>query len=129
MRWASPPDNVADKPVERQIVQADVVQELQPLANFDQNLVRDGRLFRGQFERIEKRLRFRDVHAHDIGEILAADPYIERLFAQPRAVAVGTSCVPAIAAQKDADVQLVFLGFEMVEEAANAAEAGPPLIT
>ncbi len=49
------------KPVERQIIQADIVQELQALSNLNQNLVRDCVLFGCQFESIEERLGLGNV--------------------------------------------------------------------
>ena len=74
--------------VERQVLQPDVVQELQPLADLDQDLVGDGGLFRRQLERVEERLRLGDVHAHDLGQVLAAHAHVQRFLAQPRAVAL-----------------------------------------
>ena len=42
------------KPVQRQVFEPDVVQELQPLADLDQDLVGDGRFFRRQLQRARK---------------------------------------------------------------------------
>ena len=62
-------------------------------------------------------LRLGDVHAHDLGQVLAAHAHVERLLAQARALAFGAERIAAIAAQEDAHVQLVLLGFQVVEEA------------
>ena len=57
------------KPVERQILQAHVVQELQPLPDLDQNLVGDRRLLRAQVPALSKNCcASRDVHPHDVGD-------------------------------------------------------------
>jgi hypothetical protein len=70
-------------------------------------------------ERAEEFVRLGDVHAHDFRQVLAAHAHVERLFAQARALAIGAERVAAIAAHENAHVQLVFLGFQMVEEAAD----------
>ena len=54
MRCASPPESVDEKPVQREIFQADVVQELEALADLDQDLVGDGGFFGRQFERLKE---------------------------------------------------------------------------
>ncbi len=105
--------------VEREVVQPDVVEELQPLADLDENLVGDGGFFRAQLERVEKLLRRADVHAHHLGQVASADAHVEGFLAQPRALAFRTQRVAPVAAQKHAHVQLVLLGFQVVEEAAD----------
>ena len=42
------------QPVEREVFEADVVQELQPLADLDQDLVGDRRLFGRELQRVEE---------------------------------------------------------------------------
>ena len=56
-------------------------------------------------------------HAID-GQV--ADPHVARLAAQARAAAVGARQIAAIAAEEHADVHLVFLLLEPLEEAADA---------
>ena len=46
--------------------------------------------------------------------------YVARFTPQPRAVAIGTGEIAAVAAEKHADVDLVFLPLEPAEEAAHA---------
>ncbi len=67
----------------------------------------------------EKLLRLGDVHAHDIGQVLAVDADIERFLAQARALAIRAERVAAIAAEEDAHVHLVLLGLQVIEEAAD----------
>ena len=54
--------------VQRQIVEADVVQEFQALADFDQDLVGDCRFFGRQFERLKELVGLLDVQLHHIGD-------------------------------------------------------------
>ena len=56
-----------------------------------------------------KIVRLGDVHAHHIGDILAGHAHVQRLLAQPRAVAIRTPRIAAVAAQEHPHVQLVFL--------------------
>jgi hypothetical protein len=107
------------EPVEREVVQADVVEELQALADFDQDLFGDGGLFGTQLQAIEKALRFRDVHAVHVAQILAAHLYVEGILAQAGALALGTQRIAAITAEEDTHVELVLLGFQVIEEAAD----------
>ena len=106
--------------VERQVLQADVVQEFQPLADLDQDLVGDAGLFRASSSSARKNsCASRDIHAHDFAEVLAADPHVERLLAQARAAAIRAERVAAVPAQEDAHVHLVLLAFQVLEEAAD----------
>ena len=57
------------KPVERKILQPHVVQELQPLPDFDQDLVGDGHLLGRKLERKEELLGLRDIHPRQVGQI------------------------------------------------------------
>ena len=107
------------QPVQRQIVEPDVVQEFQALADFDQDLVGDGRFFRRQFERFKELVGLLDVQLHDIGDGFAGDPHVERLGAQARTIAVRAVGVASIAAQKDAHVDFVLLGLHFGERIMN----------
>ena len=53
--------------IQREIFQPHVVEEFQALADLDEDFFGDRGLFRGKFQALEKLLRFRDIHAHDIG--------------------------------------------------------------
>ena len=107
------------QPIEREVFQADVVEKFQALADLDENLLGDGGFFGAEAEREEELLRLGDVHAHDLGEVHAADADVERFLAQARALALRAERVAAVAAQEDAHVDLVLLGFQVIEEAAD----------
>ena len=49
------------QPIERQIIEPDIVQEFQALANFDQDLVGDGRFFGRKFQRLKELVGLLDV--------------------------------------------------------------------
>ena len=108
------------EPVERQIIQPDIVQELQALPDLHQDLVGDRALLRAP---APARRRTRNASAmfmlRHVGQVLAADPHVESFLAQPRALALGALRIAAIAAQEDAHVQLVLLRLEVVEELAD----------
>src|SRR5580658_7815633 len=70
------------KAVQRQIIQPDVVEELQTLADLDQDLVRDGRFFGREFERFKKMVRLLDIELGHSGDGLAGDANVERVGAQ-----------------------------------------------
>ena len=107
------------KAVEREVFEPHIVEELQALADLHQDLVGDGGLFRGEFQASKNSQRLGDVHAHDIGQVLAAHAHVERLLAQARALAFRAERVAAVAAEEHAHVQLVLLGFQVIEEAAD----------
>src|SRR5947207_1633707 len=58
-------------------------------------------------------------HPADVGDVLIVDEDVACFLAKTRAAAIRANRVAAVTAQKDADMQLVFLGFEIVEELAN----------
>jgi hypothetical protein len=60
-----------------------------------------------------------DVHFYDVAQVLPADANVQRLFAQPRALALRTERVAAVSAHEYAHVQLVLLALEEIEEAAD----------
>src|SRR6185369_7390882 len=64
----------------------------------------------------------RDVHTDGVADILTAYPYPECILAQTRSVAVGTAGIAAIPAEQNAHVDLVFLGFQVLEEFAHRVE-------
>lgn len=60
-----------------------------------------------------------------------ASTYLDlpRFQPQPRPVAVRAQRISAITAQKDADVQLIFLALQMIEESTNSQKLPSPLRT
>src|ERR1035438_2129612 len=64
----------------------------------------------------EKVPRFRDVHARHVRQVASAHAHVERLLAQPRALALRALRIAAVAAQKHAHVQPIFLGFQVIEK-------------
>src|SRR5437879_2710895 len=90
-REAEPPPFAArqraGRPVERQVVEADVQQQAEPLADLLEHAPGDGRLPLGQREGVEERARVLDGLPHDVRDRAAADLDAERLRAQPRALA------------------------------------------
>ena len=106
--------------VERQVVQAHVAQESQTLADFLQHLLGDGLFLFRELEAAEKRLRLADREGRHLVDRAVGHLHGARFAPQPRPAAVRAREIPAIAAEKDADVHLVFLLVEPAEEAANA---------
>ncbi len=64
----------------------------------------------------------RGGHAADFGDGFSGDADGAGFLAQARAIAIGAGGVAAIAAEENADVQLVFFAFEILEEAFDADE-------
>src|SRR5439155_368124 len=89
MKWPLPlaARQRAGRPVERQVVEADVHQEAEPLADLLEHAPGDGRLPLGQREGVEERAGVLDGLPHDVRDRAAADLDAERLRAQPRALA------------------------------------------
>ena len=109
------------QPVERQVVEADVAQERQPAADLAQHLLGDRRfLLRRAASSAKNCCASRTVSADTDVDRPAADAHVARLAPQPRAAAVGTGQVAAVAAEEHADVHLVLLPLEPAEEAADA---------
>ena len=77
-----------------------------------------------QFEAVHELPRLRHGHRADFRDGFSGDANRARLGAQPRAVAIRADRVTAIAAQKHAHVQLVFLAFEPGEKAVHAVISG-----
>ncbi len=108
------------QPVQRQVVQADVAEEAQPLDDLAQHLVGNRGVLLAKRERAEELLRLADRHRRGAVDGLARHAHVARLAAQPRAAAVRARQVAAIAAQEHADVHLVLLALEPREEPADA---------
>ena len=105
--------------IERQVIEPDIVKEFETLADFDEDFLGDGGLFGRKCERAEEFVRLGDVHLDDLGDVLAAHANVERFLAEARALAIGAQRVAAVTAHEDAHVELVFLAFQVVEEAAD----------
>jgi hypothetical protein len=106
--------------IQAQIVEADVAQEHQPAPDLLQHLLGDRRLFLGERQRFEECLRLAHRERRDAIDGAAGDVHVAGLAAQPCAAAIRAGQVSAVAAQEDADVNLVFLLFEPAEEAADS---------
>ena len=77
----------AGGPVQREVVEADVHQEAEPLADLLEHPPRDRRLALAQRQRREEPRGVLDGEAHDVGDRAAADLEPERLRPQARAAA------------------------------------------
>ena len=98
MRWLSPPDNVPEARGERQIIEPDVDQELEPLADFLEHAHADFVLLGGQVLRQvgEPFAGALDRQFGDLGDVLAGDLDAQRLGLEPGAVAGGAGHVGEI---------------------------------
>ena len=96
MRWPSPPESVAALRAERQIADADVDEEAQPLANLAQHAAGDEMLALGELERFEQRQRVGNRQVDVLGEPPALDAHRAALRPQPLAVARRTRLQRAV---------------------------------
>ncbi len=112
------------QPVQREVVEADVGEELQAPRDLGQHLARNRGVLLAEREVAEERAGLADGERGDAIDRLSTDAHVPRLAPQPRAVAVRARQVAAVAAQEHPDVHLVFLPFEPAEEPADAAVAG-----
>ena len=108
--------------IERQVTQADLVQEAQPVADFLQDCFGNGRLRRVQFELVEEVPSLDDAQSDHFSNAVPGHADRPRLFAQARPVAFGAGGVAAITAEENAHVQLVLLALQPGEEAFDAGE-------
>ena len=122
--------------VERQVFKTDIVQELEALSDFGEDLACDAGFFRREGQGGKEVCGLGDIETGDVGygeagPGLNADgrrqdrlPHadIEGLFAKTRAVAVRAFRVSAVSAQEHTHVHLVLLGFVVVEKLADAVE-------
>ena len=110
------------QPVQRQILQANIVQELQPLLYLLQNFSRDLRLLARELQRLKKLRCLLHRQLRQLAYVLAFNLHLQRVRPQPPAAALRTLRVPPIPAQKNAHVQLVFLPLQHGEEALYAGK-------
>ncbi len=108
------------QPIEREVVEADFVEKAQALADFFQDFVGDGGALRAERELGEELARLGDRHGADIGDGFILHAHGARFRTQARAAAFRAQRVAAIAAEKDAHVELVLLALEPGEEALHA---------
>src|SRR6202142_2149793 len=106
--------------VERKIIQPHFIKESKPLLDFLENLFGDGGFRRRQLQPIEKWPRFLHGHLADFRDRAPLNPHGAGLRTQSRTLAIGTRRIASIAAQKYADVQLVFLPLQPVKKAFDA---------
>src|SRR5207237_2825856 len=83
--------------IQRQIVEADVEQELQPLDHFLEHALGDHAVALAQLDRVEELRAVADRQLADLVDVLAADGDRERRRAQARALAYRTRHEPHIA--------------------------------
>ena len=106
--------------VQRQVVQADIPQEAEAPPDLVQHLVNDRHVLLGQAQGVEEALGFaHGLRRHPVDRQVA-HAHVARFAAQPRAAAVRARLVAAIAAEEHADVDLVLLLLQPLEEAADA---------
>src|SRR5580704_6102233 len=103
--------------VEREVVEANLVEKLQARADFVEDFVGNFRLRRRKLQRREEDARFLDGEPANFGDRFAGNANGASFRSQTRAAAFGTGRVATVSAQKYADVELVFLALEIVEEA------------
>src|SRR5271154_950792 len=110
------------QPVEGQIVEADLIQELQPRADLFEDFVGDFGLRFGEVQRGEKNAPFLHRKLANLRDGFPSHAHRASFGAKPRAAAVRASRITAIAAEKNAHVQFVFFAFEPGEESLYALE-------
>ena len=109
--------------IEGEIVEADFIEKLKTRANFLEDFFSDLVLCFGKREGREKRARFLDGKLAKLGDGMAGDADGAGFGAQAGSAAIRASGIPAIAAQKDADVQFIFFAFEPSEKSFDTLES------
>ncbi len=110
--------------IERQVVQADVAEESETLANFAKHLVGDRSFLLRQREAGKEGVGVTDCQAADRVDRAATDLDVAGFAAQARAATFRTRQVAPIAAEKYPDVNLVLLALEPPEESLHSLVAG-----
>src|SRR5215469_2762276 len=110
--------------MEREVVEADLVEEVDALADLFENLAGDLGLCGREAERVEEVACGGDGERGDLTDVLVVDEDGASFGTQALAAAVGADGVAAVFGEEDADVELVFLVLEGGEEAADALKAG-----
>src|SRR5690606_30966020 len=101
----------------------DLVEELQPAADIDQQPVADLLALAIELDLIDETPGFAQAQRGHLADVLPGDLDVEGFLAEPPAPAVRALGVAAVARQHDADAHLVFFRFEVSEEARHAGEA------
>jgi hypothetical protein len=107
------------EPIERQVVEPDVVEKRQAAPDFAQHLVGHHGFLLAELEGREELLCLAHRERRHGVDRPAAHANVACLAAKPRTAAIGAGEVAAIAAQEHADVHLVLLPLEPPEEAAD----------
>src|SRR5580658_2656083 len=115
------------KPVKRQIFKSDFVKKAQALPKFDKQLFGNRSLLSRKLKLTEEARGLFDRHTAHLADILAIDFDLARFRPQPSPRTSRAQRVPAIAAEKHADVQLVLLALKMLKESAHAAKPASPI--
>ena len=108
---------------ERQIIKPDLDEEFESSTNFLQQFVCDLSAFLAHFELFKKLIGIADRHRNDLRQRKHADLNVAGRLPETLTVAVGASCVAAVFGKKNANVELVFLGFEPCKKAFQPAPA------
>ncbi len=112
--------------VEREVVEADLLEEVDALADLFEDLSGDLLLRGRESERVEELAGVGDGESGGLADVFGVAVAGERdgagFGAEALAAAVGAGGVAAILGEEDADVQLVLFALERFEE---AADAGP----
>ncbi len=122
MRCASPPAKGGRRPVEAQVVEADVEQEPQPLVDLLLHPFRDHAVALGQVERAEELRRLADRELAHLVDVLAADGDRERRRPQTCAAARGARHLAHVALDLLAGAVALGLGVATLEPRHDALE-------
>src|SRR5262249_40756986 len=114
-----PSGQVRREPIEGQVLQSDLIQKSQPFSDFLQHLFSNRSFQLRELQSLEKQQTFFHVHTAHLANILAINSYLLRFGSKAGASAMGAGRVSAVAADKHAHMQLVFLSLQMIKEATN----------
>src|SRR5262245_16830130 len=112
----------SERPVKRQIAEADLPQKAESRANLPQHGLGNVTLMRGNLQLGKKLDRVVYCQLAGFGNVAAAEAPGERFFVQPRLVAGRTDVRAAPTVEEDAQVHLVFPPFQPAKEADEATE-------
>src|SRR5204863_5360639 len=113
---------------ERQVAEADAQEERELGVQLAQDLARDDGLPRGQRELAEHARGAVDRQRGELGDREAGDADGERRGLEARPAADGAAGLAPVAGEEDADVELVAVGLDLLEEAVDAWEAVVALV-
>ena len=113
-------------PIERQVAETDFAEIAQARAHFGEQQIRGFVKRRGQREALEERLHVRHRQEHQLVDVAAVELPEQRIGLQPRAAARLALRVRPVFREQHADVHLVRLGLQPLEEAAHAIPGAGP---